>query len=115
MSKDLSVHIVYRNAERMPVADALYAIDEYARMLSNDLLKLITDVEDCIYAATDGQSKEDWNDNTFVRFCKVKHKLLDKAGEISRLPENIVRGGVGNGEDSECPKTGHGDRGADQP
>ena len=34
-------------------------------------------------------NKEDWSDEELAAFEKIKHKLLDKAGEIGRLPENI--------------------------
>lgn len=58
-------------------------------MLSLDLKRIITDVEDLVYALNGDCSKEEWSDETLAAFNKIKHKILDKAGEIGRLPENI--------------------------
>ena len=59
-------------------------------MLRSDLLKLITDVEDMAYKLNENKSKEQWADETWASFCRIKHKLLDKAGDIGRLPENLL-------------------------
>lgn len=59
-------------------------------MLKADLLRLITDIEDLCYSVNGNRPKDEWSDETWSTFCKLKHKLLDKAGEISRLPANIV-------------------------
>lgn len=57
-------------------------------MIRTDLLRLITDVEDMAYHANDNKPKEEWTDESWSTFCKIKHKLLDKAGDIGRLPDN---------------------------
>lgn len=59
-------------------------------MLRADLLRLVTDVEDLAYLACDNRDKSEWPDDIWAAFCKIKHKLLDKAGDIGRLPENIM-------------------------
>lgn len=58
-------------------------------MISMDLKRVITDVEDMVQASTGNISKDEWPAEVLYEFNKVKHKLLDKAGEISRLPGNI--------------------------
>lgn len=58
-------------------------------MLSMDLKRIITDVEDMAYTINGNKSKEEWDDDAIMAFSKIKHKILDKAGEISRLPESI--------------------------
>ena len=37
----------------------------------------------------DGKPREEWTPNSLAAFGKVKHKLLDKAGDIGRLPETV--------------------------
>lgn len=91
------VHVVYRNSKLMPVADEMYDLAEYTEMIKNDLIRLISDTEDLVYAATNGIPKSDWEDSVWSKFSCIKHKLLDKAGEISRLPNNLVYGGDENG------------------
>jgi len=45
------------------------------------------------YLLNDNKPKSEWSNESWAAFCKIKHKLLDKAGEIERLPQNIVEGG----------------------
>lgn len=42
-----------------------------------------------VYQANGNKPKEEWSDESWSTFCRIKHKLLDKAGDIGRLPENI--------------------------
>ncbi len=57
-------------------------------MVRADLLRLITDVEDLVYQANGNKPKNEWTDESWAAFCRIKHKLLDKAGDIGRLPDN---------------------------
>ena len=86
----LGVQVVYRNKDMEPVYSKTYSLKEYTDMLRTDLLRLVTDVEDLCYAANGNKDKEEWSDATFAAFNKIKHKLLDKAGDIGRLPDNIT-------------------------
>ena len=88
--KKIGVQIVYRNKNMEPVYSKTYTLEEYTEMLKADLLRLVTDVEDLCYAANANKPKEEWSDATFSAFNKIKHKLLDKAGDIGRLPGNIT-------------------------
>ena len=85
----LGVKITYRNEKLEPVYERTYSLQEYADMVRMDLLRLITDVEELVYEMNDGKPREEWTDQSKAIFCKVKHKLLDKAGDIGRLPQNI--------------------------
>jgi len=42
-----------------------------------------------MYAMNGNKQKADWSDESWSAFCRIKHKLLDKAGDIGRLPETI--------------------------
>ena len=88
--KDLGVMVTYRNKDLENVYTKTYSFCEYTEMLHADLLRLVTDIEDLCYTVNDGKPKEEWSDESFAAFTKIKHKLLDKAGDIGRLPENIV-------------------------
>lgn len=75
-------------------------------MLRADLLRLITDVEDMVYMMNGNKPKDEWADETWASFCRIKHKLLDKAGDIGRLPDNIQKGPlVGEAKEAQerCP------------
>lgn len=52
-------------------------------------MRVISDVEDLVYKATDGKQKHNWNDDTMIAFNSIRHKLLDKSGDIGRLPDTL--------------------------
>ena len=88
--QEIGVRVTYKDKDMKPTYTKTYSLGEYTEMLRQDLLRLITDVEQLCYIANDNKQKEDWSDETFDEFCRIKHKLLDKAGDIGRLPENIT-------------------------
>ena len=90
MKDELCVKVVYRDKDMNPTYTKIYTLSEYTEMIRADLLRLITDVENLCYAANGNKQKEDWSDDTFSGFSLIKHKLLDKAGDIGRIPENII-------------------------
>jgi len=83
------VNVVEHDRDMKEVSNDLYPLREWCNIFRNNLWTLITDVEDVIYRATNGSSKNDWTDDTWAKYCAIKHKLLDKAGEIERLPDNL--------------------------
>lgn len=89
LADNLGVKVVYRDREKKPVYTKAYTLREYTDMLRADLLRIVTDVEDMCYAVNQNAPKEDWSDETFSGFNKIKHKILDKAGDIGRLPDNL--------------------------
>lgn len=91
MEKEIKVKVIYKNERMEPTYERTYALKEYTDMLRQDLLRLITDVEDMVYTINGNKQKSDWSDESWMAFCKVKHKLLDKAGDIGRLSDNIVK------------------------
>ena len=85
----LGVQVVYHNSKMQPVCEKHYDLKTYLDFMRNDLLRLITDVEDVLYQANGGAPKDEWADSVWVGFCKIKHKILDKAGDVGRLADNI--------------------------
>ena len=94
----LSVHITHRNSKLQPVADELFTLDEYTALVGNDILRMISDVEDIIYSASGGRQRDEWSDEVWGKFSRLKHKMLDEAGAIRRLPENLIYGGDAHGQ-----------------
>ena len=86
---DLVVNVTYLDANLKPRYHRTYSLREYTDQLQEDLRRVITDVEDLCYVANDNKEKDEWSDETFSLFNKIKHKLLDKAGDIGRLPNNL--------------------------
>ena len=86
---DIGVKVVYRNKDQEPIYERSYSLKEYTDMIRSDQLRLITDVEDMVYRANDNKPKTEWSGELWEDFCRIKHKLLDKAGDIGRLPETV--------------------------
>jgi len=93
MRSDLGVKVTYRNAKLEPVSTQLYSLGDYTDMMRNDLLKVISDIEDAFYIACGNKHRDEWPDELWGAFTRIKHKILDKAGDIGRLPDNLVRDG----------------------
>lgn len=87
---DIRVRVEYKNRDMKTWSVREYELRDYTDMLRLDLLRLIGDVESVAEAATGTVVKEDWPDDVARLFLYVKHKLLDKAGEIGRLPDNLI-------------------------
>ena len=86
----LGVRVVYRNRDLKPTYTKTYSLEEYTDQLKIDLQHIVSDVESLCYAANGNKDKEEWSDETFSAFNLIKHKLLDKAGDIGRIPENLT-------------------------
>lgn len=90
MNKNLIVKVTYRNDKLEPTYEKSYSLSEYTDMMRQDLLRVITDIEDMVYESNGNKMKSDWPDDVWADFCRIKHKMLDKAGDIGRLPQNIT-------------------------
>lgn len=88
--KEICVKITYRDKDLQPTYTKTYSLGEYADNMRADLQGLVGEVETLGYIANGNKPKEDWSDESFSLFNRIKHKLLDKAGEIGRLTSNIV-------------------------
>ena len=90
MKQEICVRVVYRNKDMLPTYTRTCSLGEYADDIRSDLQGLVGDVETLGYIANGNKPKEEWSDESFALFSRIKHKLLDKAGEIGRIPSNII-------------------------
>lgn len=90
MKQEICVRVTYRDKDLQPTYTKTYTLNEYAENMRSDLQGLVGDVETLGYIANKNKPKEEWSDDSFAIFSRIKHKLLDKAGEIGRIPSNIV-------------------------
>lgn len=88
--KDIAVRVTYRDKDLQPTYTKTYTLQDYAEAMRSDLQSLVGEVETLGYIANGGKPKEEWSDESFAVFTRVKHKLLDKAGEIGRLTSNLI-------------------------
>lgn len=96
MKNNLKVNVVYRDKNLDPTYERSYFLRDYTDMIRMNLIRVISDVEDLIYTMSDNKTKQEWPDSVWVKFQHIKHKILDNAGSIGRLPDDI--GGDDNGE-----------------
>lgn len=83
------VELEYRNKDLEVVSHRECNLSDFSELLKNTAVRLISDVEDLAYRATDGKGKDEWPQDVMASFTKLRHKLLDMAGEIERLSKNL--------------------------
>ena len=91
---DLQVKIEYRNKNLETVVEKEYDFAQYTEMLNLELMRLLMEIEDGFYYCCDYKQKEEWPPAILERFKKIRHKMLDNANAIKRLPDNLYVRGV---------------------
>ena len=88
--QEILVRVTFRDKDLKPTYTKTYTLPEYAEAMRADLQSLVGEVETLGYLANKNKPKEEWSDESFALFTRIKHKLLDKAGEIGRLTSNMT-------------------------
>ena len=91
---DFKVKIEYKNKDLETVVEKEYDFIDYTEILSLELKRILMDIEDSFYYFSGNKQKQDWSPELNERFQKIRHKLLDQANAIKRLPENLSCKGV---------------------
>ena len=86
---DFKVKIEYKNKNLETVVEKEYDLIDYTDLLSLELKRILMDIEDAFYYFSGNSQKQDWSPELNDRFQKIRHKLLDQANAIKRLPENL--------------------------
>jgi hypothetical protein len=86
---DISVKVSYKNKKLEKVKDCTYDFSEYTEMIYFELMRVIMDIEDVFYRLEDSKAKDQWDEQNTVDFQKIRHKILDQANAIKRLPQNV--------------------------
>ena len=87
------VRIEYKNKDLETVVEKEYDFIDYTEMLNLELKRILMDIEDAFYYLT-GKQRSEWDEETSNKFQKIRHKLLDQANAVKRLPENLSCNGV---------------------
>ena len=90
---DFKVKIEYKNKDLETVVEKDYDFPEYAKLLNLELMRIIADIEDVFYYFT-GKQKDEWDEETQKKFQHIRHKLLDQANSIKRLPQTLSYRGI---------------------
>ena len=91
---DWIVKIEYKNKNLETVVEKEYDFIPYTEMLNLELMRLIMEIEDAFYYFSGNKQKEDWDPEAKERFKKIRHKMLDQANAIKRLPQTLTYKGV---------------------
>lgn len=86
---DFKVKIEYKNKNLETVVEKEYDFIDYTEMLNLELKRVLMDIEDAFYHFSGNKQKQDWTPELTERFNKIRHKLLDQANAIKRLPETL--------------------------
>ena len=93
---DFTVKIEYKNQNLETVVEKEYEFSQYTDLLNLELMRIITETEDAFYYLT-GKQKEEWDNVTRSKFQHIRHKLLDQANAIKRLPQTLSYRGISAG------------------
>ena len=91
---EFKVKIEYKNKDLETVVEKEYDFIDYTEMLNLELKRVLMDIEDAFYHFSGNKQKQDWPPELTERFNKIRHKLLDQANAIRRLPENLSYHGI---------------------
>ena len=91
---EFKVKIEYKNKDLETVVEKEYDFLDYTEMLNLELKRVLMDIEDSFYYFSGNKQKTEWSPELTQRFNKIRHKLLDQANAIRRLPENLSYHGV---------------------
>lgn len=91
---DFRVKIEYKNKNLETVVEKEYNFVDYTEMVSLELKRILMDIEDSFYHLSGNKQKSEWSPELTNRFNKIRHKLLDQANAIKRLPENLTYNGI---------------------
>ncbi len=86
---EFKVKIEYKNKDLETVVEKEYGFIDYTEMLNLELKRILMDIEDAFYYMSGDKQKQNWPPELTERFQKIRHKLLDQANAIRRLPENL--------------------------
>jgi hypothetical protein len=91
---DFIVKVEYKNKNLETVVEKEYDFISYTEMLNLELMRLIMEIEDAFYVFSGNKQKEEWDPEMMERFKKIRHKMLDQANAIKRLPQNLTYKGI---------------------
>ena len=91
---DFRVKIEYKNKDLETVVEKEYDFIDYTEMLNLELKRILMDVEDAFYYFSGNKQKQDWPPELTERFQRIRHKILDQANAIRRLPDNLSFKGI---------------------
>jgi len=91
---DFKVKIEYKNKDLETIVEKEYDFIDYTEMLSLELKRVLMDIEDAFYYFSGNKQKQEWSPELTERFQKIRHKLLDQANAVKRLPQNLSCNGV---------------------
>lgn len=86
---DWTVNIEYKNKNLETVVEKEYDFIPYTEMINLELMRLIMEIEDAFYVFSGNKQKDDWSPEMKERFKKIRHKMLDQANAIKRLPQTL--------------------------
>jgi len=90
---DWTVKIEFKNENLETIVEKEYDFIQYTDMLQLELKRIIMDIEDAFYMFSGNKQKDDWDEDLKQRFRKIRHKLLDQANAIKRLPQTLTHDG----------------------
>lgn len=86
---DFKVKIEYKNQDMETVVEKEFDFLDYTMLINLDLKKILGNIESAFSYFNDCKPKEEWSPESKKMFMEIRHKILDQANAIRRLPETL--------------------------
>lgn len=93
MIQDYTVAVEMRDFYGNKTGENVYTLRDYATMLSWDIKRTLMEVENTIKDMQGGKRKQEWTPEVKNAFGKIRHRLLDEANAVERLPSTMRKDG----------------------
>lgn len=94
MNNDFTIQVEYLNRDMQKVGEGNFTLSEYTDLIDLELKRVIMDIEDIFYEIEEGKPQKEWSKASSRKFQKLRHKLLDQANAVKRLPSELRYKGV---------------------
>lgn len=86
---DFKVKIPFKNQKLETVVEKEYDFLDYTMLINLDLKKILGLIEQAFSYFNEGKPKEEWSEEATKMFAEIRHKQLDQANAVRRLPETL--------------------------
>lgn len=89
MDNTCTVLIQHKTKDGEVYLEKEYSLADYTKLVASEMIYLVVDVENAFYEYEGQKNKAEWSKNGKKRFGEIRHKILDYANSVKRLPENL--------------------------
>lgn len=86
---DFIVRIEHKTKDGEVYLEQEYSFRDYTELVARELMGVLADIEAAFYVFEDGKPRDEWSKANLNRFNGIRHKMLDYANNVRRLPSEL--------------------------